>query len=444
MKKKLIKILIICALCLWVIIFATIKWLSADEPLSKESQVLLDQVQMYDPDLQEHPYFFELGFDAKSDIDQILLGRMQYQYGWSKDQYLNGLHDDSDSISNDPRYIAIEKFKGQFLSEQDEAFLKNFSKKASNEGMSYRYLLNNKTQLQRIYTQQRMLNHRFQQYLVLPPSEHVLLTSMAGAMPPYTLIMRMHYLYLSHLAFQGDQLAITKYTKQLMAKYQQPMPMIHKMFINEMISQNLNILNDLNRISSLKKQSLPQLTLKQISLKNELSTEFANMFVILNNLLDSDKNSNQAEKPKQLKQWIFFKLYSLFYNKNISINHYAEAVQSAILLSELNDLEFKKQLTNFKKPKEKPNALKNYWGQKILGNDEDLNWEHFVVRPRLLNQKIRVFNVLLENRHVNLKQLNQNAQGHEYYQKNGELCIKSPAPNDSKANLERYRSCLKI
>ena len=57
----------------WGLLVGFLFWLTRDEPLSKEAELLLANVQLYDASITEHPYFDVLGFDARSDRDSQVL-----------------------------------------------------------------------------------------------------------------------------------------------------------------------------------------------------------------------------------------------------------------------------------------------------------------------------------------------------------------------------------
>ncbi|WP_152033030.1 hypothetical protein [Acinetobacter wuhouensis] len=177
--------------------------------MSKESQVLLDQVQMYDPDLQEHPYFFELGFDARNDADQILLGQLQYHSDWSN-FIQHQLGEEGKNNNQD-----LEKFRGQFFSQKSIDMFKAMQAVAKEQGLSYQLYSQNRAELQRLYASQGMLNARFQRLLNAPQSDKVLLLTAQAKIPDFILIIRMHHLYLSHLAFKNDISGIVKYIEKL-------------------------------------------------------------------------------------------------------------------------------------------------------------------------------------------------------------------------------------
>ena len=442
MKKKLIKILIICALCLWVIIFATIKWLSADEPLSKESQVLLDQVQMYDPDLQEHPYFFELGFDARNDADQILLGQLQYHSDWSN-FIQHQLGEEGKNNNQD-----LEKFRGQFFSQKSIDMFKAMQAVAKEQGLSYQLYSQNRAELQRLYASQGMLNARFQRLLNAPQSDKVLLLTAQAKIPDFILIIRMHHLYLSHLAFKNDISGIVKYIEKL-EQMNTHVPLIDKMIQLSMLSDSLNILNDLNRKTPKVQFQIPRLTPPQLSVRYNFADEIARTESILVKFNDDQvfaKNIDHIFENKNsssIKLWLYYSFVHLFFLKNTSLNSYAEPISSFVSLSEMENNQFKQAIQKDLNIQQNRAPFKNYLGYKIVDVAMPA-WKSYVVSPRFVNQKIQILNVLVQNRQFDLKQLNQNKEGYEYYQTATELCIKSPDPQTKEEDWKRYKSCLKI
>ena len=442
MKNKLIKNLIVCVLCLWVIIFATIKWLSADEPLSKESQALLDQVQMYDPDLQEHPYFFELGFDARNDADQILLGQLQYHSDWSN-FIQHQLGEEGKNNNQD-----LEKFRGQFFSQKSIDMFKAMQAVVKEQGLSYQLYSQNRAELQRLYASQGMLNARFQRLLNAPQSDKVLLLTAQAKIPDFILIIRMHHLYLSHLAFKNDISGIVKYIEKL-EQMNTHVPLIDKMIQLSMLSDSLNILNDLNRKTPKVQFQIPRLTPPQLSVRYNFADEIARTESILVKFNDDQvfaKNIDHIFENKNsssIKLWLYYSFVHLFFLKNTSLNSYAEPISSFVSLSEMENNQFKQAIQKDLNIQQNRAPFKNYLGYKIVDVAMPA-WKSYVVSPRFVNQKIQILNVLVQNRQFDLKQLNQNKEGYEYYRTATELCIKSPDPQTKEEDWKRYKSCLKI
>ena len=447
MPKNLIRSFLIVVLILWGVIFFTLKWLKADEPLSKDANELLAMVQFYDPNLKQDPYFYMLGFDARKDIDPQVLGREKYQFGWNE-FYKNKISWNGER-TKDPIFIKIQESTGVFLKPKDEELLKELNRDDSLQ-QTYQGILKHRSDLQRIYQQQTLLNQRYQKYLMLKPSDRILLTSISGATPNYILIAHAHYLYILHLTLNGNIHALTQYTEQLILKNQHASSLIHKMFIHKMISQNISILNEFNRSQLKKIKKISQLTPKQMSIRTAMADEFGGSVAQFNqiggveyNLFEKLDENGKFKEQTGLASYVYKKVKPYLYLPQMTENRYANYMMPAILLSEKSDPKFKKSLMHLNQNVENSWSVKNFFGKK-LADIANPNWTFYAVRLRLLNQKIHVLNVLVQNRKIDLKQLNKNQQGFEYYEKNGELCFKSPDPEGTEANEKRYRSCLKI
>jgi hypothetical protein len=69
-------------------------------------------------------------------------------------------------------------------------------------------------------------------------------------------------------------------------------------------------------------------------------------------------------------------------------------------------------------------------------------WETYAVRPRLINQKITLLNILAQHQPIDLIQLNKNQQGDVFYETKDQLCIKTPNPFLNEEEERKYGSCL--
>lgn len=88
-------------------------WLIQDEPISQNATALLADVRFYEADLKQDPYFLWLGFEAKTDAEQQLLGQKIYHRDWKNFYQTNSVYIDE----------PVEKFselQSDFLTEADE------------------------------------------------------------------------------------------------------------------------------------------------------------------------------------------------------------------------------------------------------------------------------------------------------------------------------------
>lgn len=429
--------------CLWSSVFWGLKWINTDAPLSKESKALIANVKKYDPHLKEHPYFLVLGFDAKADVNPYELGSKRYHTDW-KWFYENDLSADQ------PTHLksSIRQDVGLFFLEKDEKIFDLIREKSA-QGFSYQILLEHQHDLQRMNQDQSLLNSRFQQFLNLPVNERVLLTNYLGETANFSLMVKIHQLHLSNLAFHKNIADIEAYLKLLIQKDRDALPLIDKFVYQTMISQTIDVINDLNRLFGINFSEIQQFSHQQLSLENALSYEFASGFelnVKMNeevNLFKSGNLDSDHNEHSVFKGWAFKHLSKLLFHTNMTANQSAQVVWPYIQDSKLDFKEFKSA------PKHNPVGMpiaykvKNYLGN-IFSSIGNPDWGRYAIRLRLLDQKIRVLNVLNKQRsHFDLKQLNQNSDGFEYYKAEGQLCIRSPKPL-SPEDEKKYKSCLSI
>ena len=253
----------------WGLLVGFLFWLTRDEPLSKEAELLLANVQLYDASITEHPYFDVLGFDARSDLDSQVLGRLIYRQGWS--EYYNTSDVKIDYERNRQK---LSRLKFEYLTNDEKNLLKEILNQ-NDEHLFYRNLLNNKLQLQRLYLRQSVLNKKFQDFVKQQNSTKPLLLSVNTDYPNYSLIRMAHLIYLSDLFFKNDKTEIAIYIEQLIYKSTKAENLVEKMVIISMLSQSVVVLNHLNHGEISSNIRIPTLTKGQMSLRSSLSVEFA-------------------------------------------------------------------------------------------------------------------------------------------------------------------------
>ena len=431
----------------WGLLVGFLFWLTRDEPLSKEAELLLANVQLYDASITEHPYFDVLGFDARSDLDSQVLGRLIYRQGWS--EYYNTSDVKIDYERNRQK---LSRLKFEYLTNDEKNLLKEILNQ-NDEHLFYRNLLNNKLQLQRLYLRQSVLNKKFQDFVKQHNSTKPLLLSVNTDYPNYSLIRMAHLIYLSDLFFKNDKTEIAIYIEQLIYKSTKAENLVEKMVIISMLSQSVVVLNHLNHGEISSNIRIPTLTKGQMSLRSSLSVEFASLSVYWDQinsksegmgLFDHIDEHGNVVDVKPLKKYFLKALSPFLFLKNMTKNEEARYYQSIIEITELNNPKFKSTLIDKTFEKElKLKSIRNVFGQK-LAHISSPSWLKYSMRLRLLNQKIQVFNVLANNRQFDLKQLNLNTDGYEYYRTETELCIKSPDPNQDEEEWKKYKSCLRI
>ncbi len=127
----------------------------------------------------------------------------------------------------------------------------------------------------------------------------------------------------------------------------------------------------------------------------------------------------------------------------MSTNQFALQVQKAVEWSSLDDQTLLQHMQDDNLNIAPSFQVKNYLGQRLVDiANFDLN--SYDVRIRMLDQKIRVLNLLAKNRKVDLKQLNHHSQAQQFSIKNGRLCMTQLDSLISEEVLEKYNSCLTI
>ena len=445
MSKYFTKFMFFLVLLAWLGIFLFFRWLATDEPLSKTSQDFFAQVRQYNPELKQDPYFYVLGFDAKPDISPEQFGQTKYHAGWAafyRDKSITEIEKDS---------AQQKKMSAEFLTEKDQALLKKLKENAKNNQV-YQDILTHKAALQAIDQQQTLLKKRFQMYMALQASDKPLLLSLNHPYPNYGLILSMNYLYISQLAYRHDLATLQVHIEQLKQKLSHPENLVEKMVVLVMLRNCLDLLNDLNKADPQHALMIPELTPSQLSVQTAFATEFASPAIYFSRLNREghesavfdmlDEQGGEIEKSK-LEQWFYSWVSPFVFQNNMSTNQLALQVQKAVEWSSLDDQILLQHMQDDNLNIAPSFQVKNYLGQRLVDiANFDLN--SYDVRIRMLDQKIRVLNLLAKNRKVDLKQLNHHSQAQQFSIKNGRLCMTQLDSLISEEVLEKYNSCLTI
>lgn len=417
-------------------------WLIQDEPISQNATALLADVRFYEVDLKQDPYFLWLGFEAKTDAEQQLLGQKIYHRDWKNFYQTNSIYIDE----------PIEKFselQGSFLTEADEKVFEQLKEDLHAE-IGIEAYQKQQTALKEIYTRQSVLNARWQVLIHQAPTQQVLALSVEGAIPNFALMMKIHRLYVAHLLFQTDVASLVRYTEALIRKDQSAVSLIDKMIMLNLISHNIELIHEFNQRLG-QKHTLSELSLTQMSMRFPFASETAVMQQVTNRLVDrqspqgmfdfiyEDKNQQKSVEKHPIAD--FFTPLLLL--KNQSLNRYVSYIHPTLVISELPNPQFKQALQQPHDSTVKRSWLKNFMGNKLV--DVALpRWETYAIRPRLINQKIVLLNVLAQHQTIDLNELNKNLQGYEFYRTKTALCIKTPNPYLDEEEERKYGSCLKL
>lgn len=426
-----------------LLLIGLIFWLLQDETLSSDATQLLSDVRVYDAKLQHDPYFLWLGFEAKSDAEQAVLGRKRYHQDWYDFYHSN----DPNLDAQRDRFTAL---KGQFFSESDQKILSQLKEDLA-EGVSLVAYEKYTTELTRMYAEQSLLNARWQRLLDQPVvNTPPLFLSPEGAMPDYVLMMNIHRLYVAQLIFQQDVNGLARYTERLIQQDQKPSSLLDKMVMLAVISQNIDLIHALNqRLNT--HQTLSGLSLSQMSMRFPYASETAMVQAIVSRLYHRQGQNGlfdvvvQADHDQKnlVKHGLADMFTPLVLQKNMSINRYVRHIVPTLKISQLPDPAFKQALQQPYQFEGHGFSIKNYMGNVLM--DMALpQWETYAIRPRLVNQKIRLLNLLARHEAIDIRKLNQNAEGDVFYQTKNLLCIKTPNPFMNEEEERKYGSCLNI
>lgn len=411
-------------------------WLVRDEPLSQDTTALLADVRVYDATLQQDPYLLWLGFDAKTDVEPMILGQKRYHHDWHTFYASTDVHQD----------VQRENFatlQGTFFTAEDQKVLSQLKADLSTDVRLAPYE-KYRTELTHIYAQQTLLNARWQALLDQKGNQNKgLLLSPEGVMPNYSLMADIHRLYVSHLIFQQDVKALAQYTERLIAQDQHANSLIDKMILLAFISHNIELIHELNQTLGTQ-QTLSELSVSQMSMRFPFASETAMVQAIINRLYNQkglfDLIENDEKKLIKYPVADFFA--PLFLNKQKSLNLYVDYILPTLKISHLPDPAFKQALEQPHQFEGDGFSIKNYLGNKLIQIALP-QWETYAVRPRLINQKIRLLNILAKDQHLEVTTLNKNSQGDVFYKTNRLLCIKTPNPFINEEEERKYGSCLK-
>ena len=141
--------------------------------------------------------------------------------------------------------------------------------------------------------------------------------------------------------------------------------------------------------------------------------------------------------PEGMSDW----QYRLVYLPNRSLNQQVKDIEPYIALSERSYLDFLQQYEHFQPEKRSKNVLKNSVGN-ILAQVAVVDWRPYALRSRILDNKIRVFNAVQKQESV--EELNKNREGYDYYQKEHQLCLKQPFPQEKLPAYLAQDTCMPI
>ena len=413
MIKKVLFGLMILAVGIGVLAY----WLQQDDELSVQSQALIDSDYAFQRGLKQHPFFYIYGIDAKAEIAPETLGRLRYYAQWQPPSTA------SDSLSSSQ----IQQLQKQPLSDEQQQRLDELNQvlKQRPEHVEA-FIQQHQKQLAALLDSEQFMLQRYLNWL--NRTDYVsLLIPVDGVLPDYRTLHYLHLLHMVQVSLKPkaeSKAELVQYLSALHTMQEQKLSMVEKHVLQSFMWQSLDVLNAKFQHAKLHITPLSQTIL---SLRQGMRYEVS---------LSAQSFQNLAA-PKGTAAW----QYRLVYLPNRSINQQVEDIEPTIALSELPYLDFLQQYAQVRPKVRSKYVLKNAVGN-ILAQVAVPDWRPYALRSRILDNKIRVFNAVQQQ--TALEVLNQNIEGYEYYQKNEQLCLKQPFPQEKLPEYLAQDTCLSI
>lgn len=395
---------------------------------SEVTKKLLAYSQQYNSNLDRDPYFDFIGLDANSTSNPTELGKLRYHQFWQQDPMKSISKVTKNSVKNLP--IGIQSDKNVLDSELINLL----------EGIGNQYALNklssiyvDKKKILDAYQKNDYLINRYLKIINNPNYKNLVLpnTSKDFVSDQIKLFINLNRLHIAYLVLNGDTEGIHTILVNLMMHIDQTQ-ITERFMVMKMIDETVDILHMMN-LEKKHLYSVQPFTQKALSLKQVYAALFINI----------DQSFREIENPKQEadEKNITSKLVSmLFFDKNQTSNMFANYFQASIDLSELSYKDFKTKVNENVVLQNSTTKVKNYIGNHIYNKSSTLPLKQYVVMNRLiLDHKIQLFNILNQQQSWDVKKLNSNSEGYEFYINKDQLCIRSPYVSNKKFNKN---SCL--
>ncbi|MCJ8147057.1 hypothetical protein MKI79_09110 [Acinetobacter sp. A3.8] len=343
--KKSIKTLSCFALIflIWGGILAFLYWMTLDDPLSQVAQDFLAIYPNYQPDLKEHPYFLELGFDAKKDIDPMVLGRLRYHAGWAE-WYQTNLERDKWKEHKLTENVLLDNDLDQQLTAIFEA-----DSRTIRQQPKLNDLLPITQEVEAEYKNKQYLIDRYKMLVYQGNLENSeLLLPITCCDMSWLRLRSIQYLYLSHLILNQDIEQLHLYANELTTMLSNRNDMIEKAVLIKQIDTVVNIIHLLEIENPQRGHeleiSLEPLGNKSFSIRRMTSLD---LIEILSFLSEERMNAIFVELEEEstslldlLNTWKGRLIFKQIYKNNMTANLYAEWAKTQINWSESNYVDY--------------------------------------------------------------------------------------------------------
>lgn len=433
LKKIVLGMLVFC----FIFGGAYVVWLQKEVKLSQEVVNILKLVPTYDPNIQQTAFFYANGFDALADVNPSVLGKERYDLDW--ELYLAN----PDTQKNSQNFSAITAQQIDykiFWSKEDKKLIAEIQDHLNSADYTETSFWNeNKTAINALLGQKQFLLDRYQQLIHQPNYQALIQTPTANS--PYTLYFDTHILFLANLYLKGSTDNVLAYIHLKLDRLNHNLNSVDKALIIVQVNQAIDVLNILAQHQS-KQIQLPQLNAEQLSSEKQAAYEMRNNYYVFKNIDDRLKRASD-QTAGLAKLW--GKIYTPFaFDFNQSMNQAYLNYQPYIEVSKLPYSKFSVKINQIQLPKQRKWALRNNIGN-ILNQVGGYDWAQEILQPRLLDNKIQVFNIIYSKQNLDVAIANKSKAGYVFIRNRNQLCIENPFKNRQQLNKRSQQdSCIHL
>ena len=405
---------------------AYIAWLQKEVKLNQAVVNILKLVPAYDPNVQQPAFFHANGFDALADVNPSVLGKERYDLDWKL--YLA----DPDTQKNSQTFSEITAqqidYKNFWSKEDKKLIAETQGHLNSADYIETPFWDENKTRIETILKQKQFLLNRYQQQIHYQNYQALIQTPTANV--PYTLYFDTHILFLADLYLQGSTDDVLAYIHLKLDRLNHNLNSVDKALVIVQLNQAIDVLNILAQRQS-KQMQLPQLNAEQLSFEKQAAYEIRNAYYVFKNIDDRLKRASD-QTTGLAKLW--GKIYTPFaFDFNHSMNQTYLNYQPYIEVSKLPYPEFSVKINQIQLAKQRKWALRNNIGN-ILNQVGRHDWEQVILQPRLLDNKIQVFNIVNSKQNLDVSINSKSKEGYVFIRNKNQLCIENPFKNRQQLN----------
>lgn len=403
-----------------------IAWLQKEVKLNQAVVNILKLVPAYDSNVQQPAFFHANGFDALENIDPVVLGKQRYDLDWKL--YL--ANPDTQKNSQIFSEITTQQIDYKnFWSEEDKKLIAEIQGHLNSADYTETLFWGeNKTRIETILKQKQFLLNRYQQEIHHQNYQTLIQTPTANV--PYTLYFDTHILFLANLYLKGRTDDVLEYIYLKLDRLNHNLNSVDKALLIVQLSQAIDVLNILTQRQP-KQIQLPQLNVEQLSFEKQAAYEMRNAYYVFKNI---DDRLKRASDPATGLAKLWGKIYTPFaFDFNQSMNQAYLNYQPYVDVSKLPYPEFSVKINQIQLAKQRKWALRNNIGN-ILNQVAGHNLEQEVLRPRLLNNKIQVFNIIHSKQNLDVAIANKSKEGYVFIRNKNQLCIENPFKNRQQLN----------